>query len=111
MSASMNWMPWKLEMAWPNWWDLRVLHRVLVRALGDTQRQRADRDAAAGERAHERLEAAGRLAQHLVRGHETVLEHHLHRVRAAQAHLLLLLADAEAGRGRVHDERRDAVRA
>src|ERR1051325_9058829 len=58
--------------------DLGILHGVLVRALRHTEGQRAGRDAAAGERAHECLEAARRLAEHLIRRNEAVLEHHFH---------------------------------
>ena len=65
-------------------------------ALREAERQRTDRDAAAGERAHERLEAAARIAEQVLVGHEAVLEVDGHRVGALETHLLLARSGAES---------------
>src|SRR5262245_30275243 len=88
---------------------LGVRDRVIEGAARDAEGYGADRDASAGQRAHEGLEAAARIAEQVLVGHEAILEVDRHRVGAAQTHLLLARTGAEALGCGVHDERRDAV--
>src|SRR5690606_4073396 len=83
------------------------------RALGETEGERADADAARVECAHEVDEALTFLAQPVLHGNLGVLQDQLARVRGAPAHLVFLLARPDAGGerlqlGRVPDA--DALR-
>ena len=58
---------------------------------------------------HQHAHAAVRLAEHIDRGHEDVLEDQLAGVGAAHAQLVELAGDGEARGGGVYDEGRDAL--
>ena len=88
----------------------RVAQRV-ARACARPRRRRRRRCAAAPvEHLHRGLEALALAAADQVRGgHATVLEDHVAGVRAALAHLLVGLAERDARRAALDDERRDAA--
>ena len=88
----------------------RVGGRVVGRALGDAQRLRGDAEPRAVERGHRDLEAPVDLADEVLRGDADVVEDRLAGRRAADAELVLELADAEAGPVGLDDERGDAAR-
>src|SRR5262250_1527712 len=87
---------------------LRVCGRRVERGLADADRHRARHRPRDVERAHRDLESLALLTQALLDRHGAVREVERHGGRAADAHLLLFLADREAGRAPLDEERRDA---
>src|SRR5215831_16174064 len=90
---------------------LGVREARLVGGARDAERQGADADAAAVERAHELAEAGAFAAQDVVLGDDAILEVQLDRVGGAQAHLVLALPHVESRRALLDEKRRDARRA
>ena len=88
---------------------LGVLDGLVHGALGNAEGLACDADAAAVEGLHGQAEAFAELAQLAILRDAAVFEDKLCRGRAADTHLLLLLADAEAGVGLLDDEGADAL--
>ena len=82
---------------------------MVERALRQAEHLRADADAALVERLDRDLVALADLAEHVGRGHDAVVEEQLAGAAGADAELVFLLADGEAGRAALDEERRDAV--
>src|SRR3989441_379955 len=82
-----------------------------ARRLADADRHRPCRGARDVEGSHRDPEPLALFAQPLVDGHRAVGEVERHRGRGADAQLLLLLADREAGRALLDEEGGDALRA
>src|SRR6185295_3770683 len=89
---------------------LRILDGRVARRARDADGLRRDADASAVERVHRDREALADLAEDVRLRHAAVLEHQLARGGRADAELLLLLADVEAGVRPLDEERRDAAR-
>ena len=87
---------------------LRVAHGLVERRAHHAERLGRDADAAGVEHAHRDLEALALGAQALFHRHPQVLERERDRVGAAQAHLVLGLADHEPGAPRSTMNARDA---
>ena len=104
----MNATPWNVPIGRPNCLRVRAygIGRV-ERGLGQADRQGADADPAAVERAQGDLEAVAALAEQVRGGNAGPFEDQLAGRRGVQAHLLLEPADAEPGRVGGHDERAD----
>src|SRR5699024_8981090 len=83
---------------------LDVGHGLVDGALSDAQSLGSDADTAAVQGSHGQLEAAALDAQQAVLGDQAVFHDQLAGGRAADAHLLLGLADLEAGVGALDDE-------
>ena len=90
---------------------LRVAHRFLEGRPHHAERLSRHTDAARVQHAHRDLESLALGPEPLVEGHLHVLERQRHGVRAAQAHLVLCLADHEARRSALEDERGEAAAA
>src|SRR5204863_2893528 len=75
---------------------------------GDPDGLRRDADPAAVQSGERELEALADLAEHRVRADARLLEDDRARVRCAEAHLRLGLADGQPRRVALHDERGDA---
>src|SRR5205085_1066771 len=88
---------------------LHVLGRRGEGATGHADHLRADADASAVERIDRVLVALSRLADDVLRRHFDAIEDELRRARGADAHLVFLLADREAGKALLDDERGDAL--
>ena len=86
---------------------LRVLERVVGRALRDPERLRGDARARAVEDPHRDLEALALLAEQVRGGDAAVVEGELAGGRAGDAHLRLQASDGEARRIRLDEERGD----
>ena len=78
--------------------------------VGDSDRHRRHRDAAALEHLHRLDEPHPALAEQARGGDAGVLEDELRGVRGVQAELPVRLTRAEAGRPALEDERRDGPR-
>src|SRR5207249_5178894 len=90
---------------------LRVGDGGVEGGLRDAEAERAGRRPRYVERAHGELEALALGAQAVAHRHRAVAEVQRHRRRGADAHLLFFLADREAGRVLLDQERRHAARA
>mmetsp|Transcript_107946 Transcript_107946/g.300101 ORF Transcript_107946/g.300101 Transcript_107946/m.300101 type:complete len:273 (+) Transcript_107946:390-1208(+) len=86
-----------------------VPQRIVVGALGEANHLGADADAALVEEADGHLIPLADLAQHRARGHATGVEVQLAGRRGADAQLVLLLADLQAGVVALHHKSRDAA--
>ena len=82
---------------------------MVQRALREADHLRADADAAFVERLDGDLVALADLAEHVRSRHAAVLEDQLARAARTDAELVFLLADREAGRVALDQERRDAL--
>ena len=89
-----------------------VAQRVVQDALGHTHAHGGQVDAALFEHLHGGLEALAFFVANQVGGRDThVVKHHIAGVRAFLAHLLVVFAQADAGRLGVDDEGRHTARA
>ena len=88
---------------------LGVLDGLVHSTLGDAEGLAGDTDTAAVEGLHGEAEAFAQLTQLTVFRDAAILEDKLGGGAAADTHLLLLLADAEAGVGLLDDEGADAL--
>ena len=88
---------------------MRVANRVIERALREADHLRADADAPFVERLDRDLVALAELAEHAGARHLAVLEDQLAGAAGADPELVFLLADGEAGRPALDEERRDAA--
>ena len=108
--ASWNCTPWKSAIALPNCLrSLRVADGVIERALRQADHLRADADASLVERLDRDLVALAELAEHAGARHLAVLEDQLAGAARADAELVFLLADREARRPALDEERGDAA--
>src|SRR5438132_113553 len=89
----------------------RVGDGGIERGLGDAEPQGAGGRPRDVERAHGQLEALALGPETIGDGDRAVAEVQRHRRRGTDAHLLLFLADAEAGRALLDEERGHAPRA
>src|SRR5205814_5739602 len=87
---------------------LRVLERVVGRALGEAEPLRADPRPRAVEDLHGDLEAVPLVAEQILRRHAAAVEEDLTCRRALDSHLRLDPADLEARRFRLDQEGGDA---
>ena len=88
---------------------LDVLHRLVDGTLGDAQCLSGDADAPTVQGHHGNLEALVELAQQVLLGHFHVLEHQLAGGGGADAHFLLVTAEAEALHALLQEEGGDAL--
>ena len=88
---------------------LRVLERIVGRALREPEALRADPGPRAVEDPHRDLEALALLAEQVLRRDAAVVEEELAGGRALDPHLRLDPADLEAGRVRLDEEGGDAL--
>ena len=86
-----------------------VLDDLFHGAFAQAQGLRGNTDAAAVQGSHGDIEALALLAQQTVCGDAAVLHDQLTGGRTADAHLLFVLADREAGVGALHDESGDLL--
>ena len=82
---------------------------MLERALREPDHLRADADAAFVERFDGDLVALADLAEHVALRHAAVFEDQLAGAAGADAELVFLLADREAGQAALDEERGDAA--
>ena len=87
----------------------RVGHRIVGGPLGDAHRLGRGAQAGALERGQGHRQPLAHLAHDVLGRHPHALEDRLAGGRAADAELVLELADGEAGAVRLHDECADAV--
>ena len=90
---------------------LRILNGLIHSTLSDTQSLRGDTDTAAVQGLHGDAEALAELAKEVFLRHFAVFENQLAGRAAADTHLQLFLADAEARHALLDDEGRDTLRA
>ena len=112
MSASLNCSAWKLGERLAELLALvQVAARRVERALRGADRAGRDVDAPAVQPLHRDAEALAFAAQQVLGRHAHVVEVDGARGLAVPAHLVFLLAVADAGRVGRHREGRDAARA
>src|SRR5450759_2545457 len=109
MSASIHWMPWKLEIGCPNWWRSLVLERVIESPFRDAQRLRTDAGTGSVEHRERDLEARALIAESVRDRNLDVLEDKLRGGRTADAELVLELGRLPRALLAFQHERRDAV--
>ena len=103
-------MFWNWDRRFLNWTRSWVyLMASIDGALAQAQSLSRDADTAAVQGLHGDLEALALFAQQVLLGDDAVLKDQVAGGAAADAHLLLMLADGEAGEVLLDDEGRDAV--
>jgi hypothetical protein len=108
MSASLNWIAWNFEIAWPNWCrSLRVLQRFVEGAHRPADRERGDRDPAAVEDGQELLEALAARPEQILLGHGASVNDSSRVSEARQPIFRYFLARVKPGRVLGHDQVRD----
>src|SRR4029077_6242982 len=90
---------------------LGVFHGFFQRALGEPNRERADADAPAVQRAERNLQSLPFLAEAILRRHFTIVQHNLHRRRRKLPHLFFVAANTKALETRLDEKRRNSLSA
>ena len=98
MSASLCWIAWKSEIAWPNCLRCFGIGKgSLVGALRYTDREGRNRYAAAVENFHGVREPFAAVAQKLLWGQTAIGKNHLTGVAGPHAELVLFASRPKAG--------------
>src|SRR3970040_2351148 len=107
----MNWIASNMTIGWPNCWRVLAYSRPSSRhrlPAPHPPPPRPPRPRAGGDNSpFYPPHPLAALADDFLPGHVHVLEEERHSVRAADAHLVVLLAGLETGSLRVDEERRD----